>query len=1242
MMDMRNKLETSDSLPLWNTNFNLCSTNKCGSTNCECKIFQPILSNIRQCTNCHHSWTLHVLPKLTNLPVYFELNNSSNSIMLNATLELLSMSLFGCQAIPMRIKILLDRLLSGQLAHADVVRLLLTFGWTFQDYSRGYMLTNPNGTLKDHWEMCNIDEENLIIQQFLRFPETCQLAYLMLSQGYSQKIQSRLLNLNPMINRNFTNQLSQLGNSSSNSSGIITAITTSNSSTIATTTTTNNNNNNISNTDSINVNNNHISPDPTYKLKSDIKYENKKSQDITLGLLSPTITEISPNSTRTLTISSFSNSSSSSVSPANENKQRNPTGSLLNSPNSINNTPYSSSDSNNNNNNNSMKKNKINNSNEFLEITRNDIEFDPVHRMTGKSNCKRMKSNGNEQNFDLLIGNNGNSLNTNVNNNDNNNYNNPFVTAMAAAAAAAVSGFPLPPNIFNSLNPFLNNSTLKHSKSLLDSKLLDMKLNEQLFLNKIYDKSDVHCSMEERKHVDPSKLSLTISSNQDILSNSNLMNFSPFNSSTFPVTSQLANALVAASTFHPKHSSSIISPSISLNSSSSSSTSTVAAAAAAVAGALGTLSTITLNNTAMSLGAFTTATTTTSTSMATATAITTDFPTSCNLNNNSPNDLMNINIWNDVQIPFKLNNNNNQIPLGQNQSILNEQTIPLHSADTSLFGVNNWLPNTLHNLSTLNQEQINSELMLFNSTAQNLSTNSLKSKYFNENYLYQTKRHQNTLSNSMLTSTNNTIPVSTPPPHHHHHSYKITKRKYESHRQEFVKTRRTHTSVSTTSATTTTMSGDQMNSNYSTSNMNSLNEHCNESNGYNFARNKKRVLCTTCKKSFCDKGALKIHYSAVHLKEMHKCTIKGCSMWFSSRRSRNRHSANPNPRLHMAHSSKKLPENATIVDDGSGKVIGRRNPLPNSVLNPPLLPIITTTSSTISANSTSYGEWTNEFNDSVHMKNSTTKYKSSTKSIYSTGRRRRDRSNLNDYVNWPKLSMDSLSHTSNDSQLHSPHSSRLNCRQSHNNHQQHRHHKQHLNSWKYCNTETNSDVEISNNDLWNKSQYVKSIDSGVNSKHKDNRQGYISSNNSEFDGDNDDDDDDDDDNEGEDDEEGVLIPDGISSYADENDDYITTNNSEHNLEVSINSENDNDEIINVDNTDEQEQNLKSHLTITSPTSTNRINELKVITDADEVGEILLDEHYSTKKHSNYKLPTSDFSAASLAQSPSHHIDNIDS
>ena len=66
---------------------------------------------------------------------------------------------------------------------------------------------------------------------------------------------------------------------------------------------------------------------------------------------------------------------------------------------------------------------------------------------------------------------------------------------------------------------------------------------------------------------------------------------------------------------------------------------------------------------------------------------------------------------------------------------------------------------------------------------------------------------------------------------------------------------------------------------------------------------KKRVLCTACHKTFCDKGALKIHYSAVHLKEMHKCTVEGCQMMFSSRRSRNRHSANPNPKLHSSSAS---------------------------------------------------------------------------------------------------------------------------------------------------------------------------------------------------------------------------------------------------------------------------------------------------------------------------------------------------
>nr|KAG5692712.1 hypothetical protein BaRGS_008575 [Batillaria attramentaria] len=81
---------------------------------------------------------------------------------------------------------------------------------------------------------------------------------------------------------------------------------------------------------------------------------------------------------------------------------------------------------------------------------------------------------------------------------------------------------------------------------------------------------------------------------------------------------------------------------------------------------------------------------------------------------------------------------------------------------------------------------------------------------------------------------------------------------------------------------------------------------------------KKRVLCTACNKTFCDKGALKIHYSAVHLKEMHKCTVDGCNMMFSSRRSRNRHSANPNPKLHMPQKRKDLHDGALIDDEKPG------------------------------------------------------------------------------------------------------------------------------------------------------------------------------------------------------------------------------------------------------------------------------------------------------------------------------------
>ena len=78
-------------------------------------------------------------------------------------------------------------------------------------------------------------------------------------------------------------------------------------------------------------------------------------------------------------------------------------------------------------------------------------------------------------------------------------------------------------------------------------------------------------------------------------------------------------------------------------------------------------------------------------------------------------------------------------------------------------------------------------------------------------------------------------------------------------------------------------------------------------------------------KTFCDKGALKIHFSAVHLREMHKCTVQGCNMVFSSRRSRNRHSANPNPKLHMARPhpvSHRYQNTGPIISDDQPSMAG--------------------------------------------------------------------------------------------------------------------------------------------------------------------------------------------------------------------------------------------------------------------------------------------------------------------------------
>ena len=57
----------------------------------------------------------------------------------NIVFDVASLVLYGTHAIPVRLKILLDRLFSV-LSQDDVIQILKGYGWTLDDYQRGYIL----------------------------------------------------------------------------------------------------------------------------------------------------------------------------------------------------------------------------------------------------------------------------------------------------------------------------------------------------------------------------------------------------------------------------------------------------------------------------------------------------------------------------------------------------------------------------------------------------------------------------------------------------------------------------------------------------------------------------------------------------------------------------------------------------------------------------------------------------------------------------------------------------------------------------------------------------------------------------------------------------------------------------------------------------------------------------------------------------------------------------------------------
>ncbi|XP_019801240.2 zinc finger protein basonuclin-1 isoform X4 [Tursiops truncatus] len=147
--------------------------------NCSCQSFKPGKIHHRQCEQCRHGWVAHALSKLRIPPVYP--TSQVEIVQSNVVFDISSLMLYGTQAIPVRLKILLDRLFSV-LKQDEVLQILHALDWTLQDYIRGYVLQDASGKVLDHWSIMTSEEELATLQQFLRFGETKSIVELMVIQ----------------------------------------------------------------------------------------------------------------------------------------------------------------------------------------------------------------------------------------------------------------------------------------------------------------------------------------------------------------------------------------------------------------------------------------------------------------------------------------------------------------------------------------------------------------------------------------------------------------------------------------------------------------------------------------------------------------------------------------------------------------------------------------------------------------------------------------------------------------------------------------------------------------------------------------------------------------------------------------------------------------------------------------------------------------------------------------------------
>ncbi|XP_066526860.1 zinc finger protein basonuclin-2 [Hoplias malabaricus] len=158
----------------------------CTRLNCSCECFKPGRVSLRSCDRCQHGWVAHAVSKL-GAGALQQCSGQVEIVQCSVVFDISTLLLYGTQAVPVRMKILLDRLFSV-LTHTQVITILHTLGWTLRDYVRGYILQDSMGKVLDRWVIMTPEDELVTLQQFLRFGETKSIVELMAVQEQQDRL----------------------------------------------------------------------------------------------------------------------------------------------------------------------------------------------------------------------------------------------------------------------------------------------------------------------------------------------------------------------------------------------------------------------------------------------------------------------------------------------------------------------------------------------------------------------------------------------------------------------------------------------------------------------------------------------------------------------------------------------------------------------------------------------------------------------------------------------------------------------------------------------------------------------------------------------------------------------------------------------------------------------------------------------------------------------------------------------